>query len=134
MTELPHTLDQRRATYALATVQKHRNAAAAARYATLARGIATMVLQNGLGQALAYLLADAEGKPSPALELYNELQAWLCGPVDAEHPERVYSRADLIAELMAGSRADYQRAQRHALNLLAWMRKFVDAYLPKGER
>lgn len=35
---------------------------------------------------------------------------------------------------MGHSRSDYQRAQRHALALLAWVRKLADAYLPKGEQ
>jgi CRISPR-associated protein Cmr5 len=131
------TLEQQRALYALQTIQSHTTDADTdkSRYATLVRSLPSMVLQNGLGQALAYLLADAGGaRGKPAGRLYAELEQWLAGDVAAGRPEPVYKRnSDLIEVLMAGSRSQYQRAQVTSLALLAWMRKFADAYLPKGD-
>ncbi len=138
VTGADRTLEQRRAAFALEIVQRHTsprsNEGAARRYATLAHSLPTMILQNGLGQALAYLLADAEGRPSPARDFYDALQDWLCGAPTEGRPERVYGQGDLLQAFMTGSRADYQRAQRHALALLAWVRKLADAYPPKSER
>ncbi len=135
---MEQTLEQRVAKYALDVIEKHRHAGAsdvARRYATLVRSVPSMVMQNGLGQTLAYLLADAEGKPDkPSKQLYQELQEWLLGNPSEERPQRVYRTGDdLITALMDGSRYDYQRAQEAVLALLGWMRKFADAYLPKGE-
>ncbi len=134
---MEQTLEQRVAKYALNIIEKHRGADSddAGRYATLVRSVPSMVLQNGLGQALAYLLADAEGKQGkPSMQLYKELQEWLLGDLSEERPQRVYRAGkDLITALIDGPRSDYQRAQEAALALLGWMRKFADAYLPKGE-
>ncbi len=132
----PHrtrTLEQRRASYALACVIRYRAGSGDGtdRYLTLVRSAPATILQNGLGQTLAYLLADGEGKPSR--QLYQDLQTWLCGSVDDAHPERVYAGPRLIDALLAGSRAEYLRAQQTALALLVWLKRFGDAYLAKSE-
>jgi CRISPR-associated protein Cmr5 len=133
------TMEQERALFALEQIKNSETAAGddskkLRKYATFVRRLPTMVLQNGLGQTLAFLLADAEGNDGePSKWLYDQLQEWLLGaPVD-NRPERVYSNGDLIKELVKGSRDNYRRAQIGALGLLSWMRKFADAYLPKGE-
>jgi len=132
-----HTLEQQRALYALQTIQGHVSDVDKdkRRYATLVRSLPSMVLQNGLGQALAYLLADARGDDrTPARRLYAELKQWLVGDVSDDRPEPAYDRgSELMEALMAGSRTDYQQAQLTSLALLGWMRKFADAYLPKGD-
>lgn len=123
------TLEQRRATYALAAVQRHVGNAGAERYGTLVRSLPAMVLMNGIGQALAYLRADAGGNAGkPSAQLAQELEDWLCGPPDTEHPERVYSTGPLLTALMAGERHQYQQAQRSSLLVLGWVKKFADAY------
>jgi CRISPR-associated protein Cmr5 len=136
------TMEQERALFALEQINEIKESETRAgddskrlrKYATFVRRLPTMVLQNGLGQALAFLLADAEGNDGePSKWLYDQLQEWLLGPPQDDRPERVYSNKDLIEELVAGSRDDYRRAQIGALGLLSWMRKFADAYLPKGE-
>lgn len=131
------TLEQKRANFAMKAIKEQQEKKNTAKdYATKVRGLSTMVLQNGLGQALAYLLADANGERSkPSYKVYTLLNDWLVGAADELHPERVYTVSDdLIDALMSGSRQDYQRAQQATLALLAWMHKFADAYLPKGER
>jgi CRISPR-associated protein Cmr5 len=136
MPGLNRTLEQQRACYALECIRGHEKDRAAKEYGSLVRGLPSMVLQNGLGQALAFLLARAGGdteKP-PAGQIYAELQGWLAGAADDKRPDRIYSHGGLIDGLMGGSRQDYRRAQLNALALLAWMRKFADAWLPKGER
>lgn len=135
------TLDQVRARYALEQVRRRapkdgqKPNEGTRKYATHIRSVPSMVLQSGLGQAMAFLLADAEGDlKKPAGWLYEEIQGWLCGPRSPERPERVYvSSQDLMQALVAGSRSDYQRAQEASLALLAWMRKFADAYLRSEE-
>ena len=135
------TLEQARARYALERVRMRapkdgqKPDESTKKYATHVRSVPAMVLQSGLGQAMAFLLADAEGDlKKPAGWLYEEIQGWLCGPQSSERPERVYaSGQDLMQALVAGSRSDYQRAQEASLALLAWMRKFADAYLRSEE-
>lgn len=95
------------------------------------------ILSNGLGQALAFLLSDNEGKISTdrkeAGQLYDWLGDWLCGTADENRPSRVYPEGDLIAQLMAGDRRAYLHAQEEVLLLFDWLTKFADAYMGKGE-
>jgi CRISPR-associated protein Cmr5 len=134
------TLEQHRAKYALDRVktwlgedgEPRQNASDYARHV---RKLPTMVLNNGLGQAIAFLLADAGPKAGgSSATLYRDLEAWLSGGTDQMRPMRVYvdETPDLITQLMAGDRAQYVRAQEEVLSLLVWMKKFADAYLPKG--
>ena len=135
---MSRTLEQHRAKYALDQVSvvgvphKEDNKA---KYGTLVRRLSAMIMNNGLGQALAFLLADDEGEhKKPSWLLYQQLQDWLSGPATSERPSRIYigTEPNLIQHLMLGNREGYQRAQQESLALLAWMTKFADAYLPKG--
>ncbi|MHB1654314.1 MAG: type III-B CRISPR module-associated protein Cmr5 [Desulfitobacteriaceae bacterium] len=94
-------------------------------YAQLVAGFAATVLMNGLGQALATLVAS--GKEHEKL-LYAQLQGWLCGGFD----QAPYSKGkDLLEALMEGDRKSYLRAQVEALAWLEWLKKFATAYLKK---
>ena len=131
---MSRTLDQRRASFALAFITSYRaGEGGGEKLSTHVHKTPIRILQNGLGQALAYLVADA--KP-PARALYEHLQEWLCGQVDDRHPCRVYPPAasgggtsELLVSLIGGDRAPYLRAQDEALRLFAWLKKFADAYL-----
>ena len=64
-----------------------------------------------------------------ANKFYAQLQTWLCDN------GRVYSKGDLIKQLVNNKRQHYMRAQTETLALLNWMKKFVDAYLQEtGEQ
>ncbi len=104
------------------------------KYATYVRRTPIRILNNGLGQALAFLLSKQE-KEASAKHFYEQLQTWLCGIKDDMHPMRVYTTGtqDLINQLMEGTRQEYMRAQIETLALLNWMKKFADAYLPEDK-
>jgi CRISPR-associated protein Cmr5 len=127
---MSHTLEQKRAKYALDEVIKFTgDKEKKEKYSTLVRRLPAMILNNGLGQALAFLLADDKGEQKePSWQLYSQLQEWLC---DKNHPPQIYS-GKLIDSLMAGDRFQYIRAQQEVLTLLTWMTKFANAYLPKS--
>lgn len=124
------TLEQHRAKFALAEINKKKSSGDAAAYGRHVRRLPAMILNNGLGQALAFLLADDK---SPSKALYVDLQTWLCGVCNEKYPRRVYGEGDLIQLLMDGDRNKYIHAQQELLSLLTWMKKFADAYLPKSE-
>jgi len=137
---MTQTLEQKRAKYALGLVNHQKNKKdkkAGEDYGRHVKKFPAMVLNNGLGQTLAFLLADngkakEKGKEKivkPSKELYNDIQKWLCGNVDSEYPCRVYSGGDLIESLMNGDRSDYVHAQEEVLSFFKWMRKFAEAYL-----
>ena len=126
---MSQTLGQKRAKYALDVISRAEDNGGED-YGRHVRKLPAMILNNGLGQALAFLLADDEGKKQKASwQLYNDLQAWLC---KVENPRCIYKNSELIKSLMDNDRSKYLQAQDEALKLLVWMTKFADAYLPKS--
>jgi len=118
------TLEQQRAEYALKSVTGFKGNETE-KYRTLIKKLPAMILNNGLGQALAFLLADAEGKNNkPSWRLYECLQKWII-------QQGIYAEK-FIESLMNEDRTKYMHAQHETLKMLTWMTKFADAYLPKS--
>ena len=136
---MSRTLEQERARHALDFIEQERDRSPAERkkMATHVHKTPIRILNHGLGQALAFLLADngLQQQRQPAGRLYDHLQAWLCGPRDEGHPLRAYTggEADLLRCLIQGTRQQYLLAQEESLRLFTWLCKFSDAYLGKGE-
>jgi CRISPR type III-B/RAMP module-associated protein Cmr5 len=129
---MKRTVEQTRAKFALAFIGRHTdsNAEKKDKLSTHIHKSPSLILQCGLGQALAFLLADAGGDSNkPSMVLYQELQIWLCGERNTTYPVRVYSGRDLLNELLSGSRADYFRAQEESLMLFNWLKKIAAAKL-----
>lgn len=135
------TLEQKRAIYALERINKQKNDPKnSGDYGRHVRKMPAMILNNGLGQALAFLLAD--GNPASSGALYKDFQNWVCGNKkdDNDYPRLIYNNEkdkdgkdkDLILLLMDKDRSHYMEAQQEILSLLTWMKKFADAYLPKS--
>ncbi len=123
---MSNTLEQERAKYALKVVTGFKSSNAG-KYSTLIKKLPAMILNNGLGQALAFLLADDKGeRKEPSWHLYKCLQKWIIAE------QHIYT-GNLIDSLMNEDRAKYMHAQHETLKLLTWMKKFADAYLPKAE-
>ncbi len=122
-------LDQRRAAHALKVVKKHRNLNENGEggYLSYAKALPTTILQNGLGQAMATLLAAAKGKKmDPHALLYRDLQGWLCGG-DEDAPYR--NEEDLLQAITHHDQQHYLRAQAESQQYLIWLKKFAAAYL-----
>lgn len=131
---MTRTNDQKRAAFALEFIreEKIRGEKERAEMLTRIHKAPMQVLQNGLGQALVFLLADDGGKVNSSGRLYGRLQDWLCGPHQNDiRPCRIYSEGvpDLIKQLVKGERQQYMRAEREAVVLLTWMKKFGEAWL-----
>ena len=133
------SLDQHRAADALASVKQVMSAGDPnflASYRSYVERLASTIVTNGLGQALATERAAAgpEGSPKKAderahMELYANLNRWLCRPDGGVYP----GAADVLDAMMERSQADYVRAQAEALAWLEWHKKFCQAYLPRRE-
>ena len=132
---MSRTLEQLRASYAMHFVTDY--GGDQSKLATHIQKTPIRILQNGLGQALAFLLSDNEGKRGeqrkPSGHLYDQLQGWLCGPDIPGRPCRVYNsqECNLMKQLVEGERASYLQAQEEAIRLFIWLKKFADAYLDK---
>jgi CRISPR-associated protein Cmr5 len=108
-------------------------------YVSYVEGLPATILQNGLGQALATLLAGAK-LTEPANKrsdderahetLYRQTQAWLCRPGgDAPYPDQI----DLMHAITQADEDAYLRAQAEALAYLRWLKKFAVAFLKEQE-
>lgn len=133
-------LEQKRAAHALRLVRlpAAQNRDWARKMATHINKTPIRILNNGLGQALAFLVADNGGARGDRRKesgvLYDHLTEWLCGEPDEAHPRRIYPAGDLLERLMEGDQTQYFRAQEEALALFVWLRKFADAYLKTEEQ
>lgn len=122
-------LSQKRAKHALdrVTAAKARSDTSAD-YARWCKRLPAMVLNNGLGQAMAFLRADAGIEQSKAsYQLYGDISDWL----KAQNIYALNDRQDLLRAICDGDRARYIRAQRESLELLGWMKRFSDGYIGK---
>lgn len=135
---MSHTLEQFRARHALQFVRNYKtnnpDSDYQAKLRTLIHNAPIQILQNGLGQALAFQLADNENKTGtdrlPSGHLYDCIQGWLS---DRKHPPKIYDPDDeLIQQLVEGDRTHYMRAQAETLKLFNWLKKFADAWLSDG--
>lgn len=130
------TLEQQRATSALRAVESAKDCEG---YQQEVDALPAMIRINGLGQAVATLLANANGvetnKSKACKQLVTNLTGWLCD----ECPISPY-RSDwaLIKNIVEGHQKDYARAQAEALAYLVWLKKFARAHLkphsPSGDR
>lgn len=125
------SLDLQRAEHALKAVENLRGKVIG-HYVSYVRALPAMILQNGLGQALASLLASAKpNSDDPHARLHDQMQAWLC----RDHPDAPYRKADkLIQAIVDGGENDYLRAHAEALAYLVWLKKFAVAFLTKAEQ
>jgi CRISPR-associated protein Cmr5 len=122
------TMEQARARHALDCVRAME--ANPGKYGSYVKRLPASILMNGLGQAVATLLAAARGKAEdPNRKLYDHMQAWLCGAC----PDAPYAGGSrLVDAIINGDQAAYVRAQAEALRWLEWLKKFAQAYLPAG--
>jgi CRISPR-associated protein Cmr5 len=99
-------------------------------YGSYVKALPASIVQVGLGQALATLLAKAKGKQRDGnFLLYGHVQDWLCS--GAEHsPYFTQSGApDLLGAIIDGDEDAYIRGQAEAMAYLNWLKKFAVAQL-----
>lgn len=97
-------------------------------YLSSIKALPASVLQIGLGQAMAKLLASAGSNASndPNRLLYEDVESWLCG--DHEHaPYR--GKPDLMTAIIQSDQSQYVRATAEAQCYLDWLKKLALAYL-----
>ncbi len=115
------TLGQKRAEYALNEVLKIPSAAKE-RFKPFSAGAPSMILQNGFGQALAFWIA--KGKEEH-IAMFNIVKGWLCLMKMAEGSDT----SDFIAYISKMDQTKYLSAQKEALALLEWVKRYSNAGL-----
>lgn len=97
-------------------------------YARVVRGLPAMVMTNGLGQSLAFLMSRTDSQAAPLV--VADLSKWLRS-VDGLYSAEI--TAPLVSEIVNKDREKLRRATDETLALLEWWVKFVRAFLPKPE-
>ncbi len=124
---MEQTLDQTRAAYLLARVKKQ---VKSQEYRRRVEQLPSMILTNGLGQTLAFLLSDSNDHA--ALAVATDLAEYLTAQrkLYRKDNEQLTS-VDLLESIVGGDRDMLQRATDESLSLLTWWKKLVRAYIPK---
>lgn len=127
------SLEQQRAAFSLEFIKHHENDAQnRGKLHTLIQKAPIQIIQNGLGQTLAFLLADNGGNTEetrkPSGHLYDAIKDWLCTQ------RKIYGNGELIEELIAGDKRQYIHAQQEVLALFNWLKKFAEVWLKEGGR
>lgn len=124
MANTPQTLQQKRAASAWAqiTVVEAENDKFKKEYGSLIRGLPAMILNDGLAQSLAFLLAKGkDDRTKPHTAAYKHLSIWVCQQLKVEQD------LDLLQWVLQKSSADYRRAASESLAYLHWLKRFVEA-------
>jgi CRISPR-associated protein Cmr5 len=135
---LQKTLEQQRAQQAWMCVQEVTSKPLdfKKKYGSLARKVPMLVLTNGLGQTLAFLLAKAkrrEPEQKRSVEakahdlLFVHLSNWVLSQVASS---TTASNGDLLQWVLQNDSAAYRRATMEALAFLTWLERFAEAELP----
>jgi CRISPR-associated protein Cmr5 len=116
------TLEQERAKYAY---EKVCSVSTNSKYKPLVKGFSTMIMNNGLGQALAFLKAKGDNHH---ISLYNHINGWFnSDKCKINLNENGDTRDDLLSAIQNHSSEKYRYYTQETLDLINWLRKFVDA-------
>ncbi len=129
--DLPLTLDQQRAKYAWRRVEWAASKNRIKEYTNLAKSTASLVMNSGLMQTLAFL--RSKNQPEHKL-LLNDLCEWLecaLGGIDLKNgksfPKKDAQFKEVMEALYNSSPDLYMRANSEIMALFRWLRQLADA-------
>ncbi|MBW1973516.1 MAG: type III-B CRISPR module-associated protein Cmr5 [Deltaproteobacteria bacterium] len=118
------TIGQQRAKYALNKLKDIKNNEQKD-YTQNVKGIPAMILQNGLGQALAFLASRTKTEENKGIvykKIKDHIGEWV--------KDRIYrdqKNKDILRCITEGTAREYLEAQREALEILSWLKRFAEA-------
>ncbi|MBI4749716.1 MAG: type III-B CRISPR module-associated protein Cmr5 [Acidobacteria bacterium] len=120
------TIEQARATAAWNNIQEVKGQDFEAKYSSWAKKFPALVLNNGLGQALAFLRAKNKDEHQA---LYSHFSRWVTS--------QIYRTSDNeLLERLIGSHSnslDYRHATTETLAFAGWLKRFAEAELKSEE-
>ena len=125
---MAQTLDQKRAALAwgYATASRNLQGEMADKYRNLAKGAPALIMNSGLMPTLAFY----KSKGPAEQQLLNDLMTGLIQRLAPQPAPRDFMT--FMAMLQKGESRDYLRYTDEALELLKWLRQFVDAVQSQG--
>lgn len=131
------SIAQLRAQYALGKVDeiksKYNNDLNNKNYKSFVAGCPTMILQNGLGQALAFWAAKSKNNPvKKEGQIIEVIRKWFKDQnnqlkIENEDPK------DFIEKLMQKNQNEFVLIQKETLLMLEWYKRYVNAFLDDKE-
>lgn len=115
------TLEQERADFAWNRITEIKQTNSQDKYKSLVRGFSSMILQNGLGQALAFLKAKGKEEHN---KLYEHINSWL-----KQKFEQNNNNFDILNKIITEDSTKYRLYTKETLALLVWLKKFAEAEL-----
>ena len=106
------------------------------KYVSYVSALPATILNSGLGQAMAQLLAQARGSEDAHKVLHDQVQSWLCEErklFDKLTDGRAAHQSNLILGIVEGDQKTYLTAQAEALAYLEWLKKFARAFLKRPD-
>lgn len=116
------TKEQQRSAFALEKVKTVFRMPVSKDVANFIVGTPTLVLENGLGQTLAFLLSKQKQEHT---NICNILRDWLGQEIQALQATDNFTFLQELAEL---DQHQYLRAQQEALALLQWLKRYARAF------
>jgi CRISPR-associated protein Cmr5 len=130
MMEKKQTKQQRRAQFALENLSKTNNGVDE-KIANFIVGTPTMILTNGLGQTLAFLLSKKNDKEK---QVFLIIKKWLCETMNKQFGVDSVSDIDFIRKFNKLSQQEYLDAQHETLKLLEWFKRYARAFQQEEKR
>jgi CRISPR-associated protein Cmr5 len=126
------SLDQHRAQYAWEKAEEAAQHHIIAEYTNLSKSVASLIMNSGLMQTLAFLQSKKEHQHEMLLMHLTKWLGRILGgtPVkDGERfPPELAAEFQLVLTALYNSRSDlYMRATSETMALLRWIRQFADA-------
>jgi len=94
-------------------------------------GAPTMILQNGFGQTMAFLLSKCKGqvdikekKKEKHLFTFTTIARWS----ERVNPQVSPEKSDFFEAVSSLEQADYLRLQGEALKMLQWLKRYARAF------
>ncbi len=122
-----NTLGQKRSKFALEKVLKIKDSNSAGEFRTFSAGAPSMILQNGFGHALAFWCAKGKGHFDEMFEIVRE---WLA----QEDFLKSKDKEDFFIQLSSVCQSDYLCAQKEALSLLEWVKRYAHSFIKKNDQ
>lgn len=106
------------------------------KYRTLAQRLPAMIMTNGLGQTLAFLLSKpgTSGR-SVEVRIATDLAGWLLcpdSPISWEEPDGHRTPEALMCLIQNSTSVEYRQAATEVLQYVTWLKRFAVARL-EGE-
>jgi len=116
------TKEQKRSAFALEQIEKVFRLPVDKETANFVVGVPTMVLANGLGQTMAFLLSKQKDQHT---KTFRVIRQWL----EQEVPSlKTVSDLDFLKSFSGLDQNKYLLAQQEALALLQWLKRYVRAF------